>query len=396
MRKRTIDDVDVAGKTVLMRVDFNVPLDDQQQITDDRRIEMALPSIRSVVERGGRLVLVSHLGRPKGKVVPELSLRPAAERLQELVSTSVQFVPQTVGGDVEAAVSQMENGAIVVLENLRFQAGEKAGDEEFAKSLAAFSDIYCNNAFGTCHRSDASMLAVPRAMQAKPRVVGRLVAKEIKFLAETMANPERPFVAVLGGAKVSDKIGVIDNLLSICDRILIGGAMAYTFALAGGGAVGKSLVEPDKVDLAKSLIEQGQGRLVLPVDTVVAAEPTSGDAQVVTLGEIPEGMAGFDIGPQTRRLFADAIGNARTVIWNGPMGMFEVEPYDLGTKAIALAIVDATKDGATSVIGGGDSAAAIEQMGLAEQVTHVSTGGGASLAMMEGKSFAAVDVLENV
>jgi phosphoglycerate kinase len=261
MPKQTIDNVDVAGKTVLMRVDFNVPLDEHQTITDDRRIEMALPSIRSVVQRGGRLILVSHLGRPKGQTVATMTLRPVAERLQKLVGKPVMWRNQTVGRDVQAAVNGMVDGDLLLLENLRFHPGEKSGNADFAGQLAALADVYCNNAFGTCHRSDASMVAVPQAMEGKPRVVGSLVAKEIEFLADTLAAPQRPFVAVLGGAKVSDKIHVIDNLLTICDRVLIGGAMAYTFALAEGGNIGDSLVESDKVELARALIDKGKQKL---------------------------------------------------------------------------------------------------------------------------------------
>jgi phosphoglycerate kinase len=396
MAKRTIDDVDVAGKTVLMRVDFNVPLDEDQKITDDRRIEMALPSIKSVQNRGGRLILISHLGRPQGQVVPSLSLRPTAERLQKLLGKPVAFAERTIGPQTQAAVAAMQDGDVMVLENLRFQPGEKAGDPTFAAELAALADIYCNNAFGTCHREDASMVAVPQAMHNRPRVVGMLVAKEIEFLSDTLAAPQRPFVAVLGGVKVSDKIGVIEHLLTICDRVLIGGAMAYTFALAEGGSVGESLVERDKVELARALGTSGKQKLVLPVDTVVASGPQGGQQrEVVPLGKIPDGLAGFDIGPATCQMFGEEIRQARTVVWNGPMGMFEVSPFDAGTKAVAQAIVQATSTGATSIIGGGDSAAAIEQMGLAEQVTHVSTGGGASLAMLEGKKFAAVELLDD-
>ena len=396
MAKRTIDEVDVAGKTVLMRVDFNVPLDDNQNITDDRRIEMAVPSIKSVQSRGGRLILMSHLGRPQGQVVESMSLRPAAERLEKILGKPVAFASETTGPETQAAVVAMNDGDILVLENLRFQPGEKVGDPTYAADLAAMADIYCNNAFGTCHRSDASMVAVPQAMPNNPRVVGMLVAKEIKFLADTMAAPERPFVAVLGGAKVSDKINVIENLLTICDRVLIGGAMAYTFALAEGGSVGDSLVETEKVELAKSLIAKSKHKLVLPVDTVIATGPHAGETrQVVPLGKIADGYAGFDIGPATCKLFEEEVQQARTIVWNGPLGMVEVAPFDAGTQVIAEAIVRATAAGATSIIGGGDSAAAIEQLGLAEQVTHVSTGGGASLAMLEGKKFAAVELLDD-
>lgn len=396
MPKRTIADVDVAGKRVLMRVDFNVPLDEQQNITDDRRIEMALPTIKSVLNRGGRLILMSHLGRPKGEPKPEFSLRPVAVRLGQLVGADVAFAKDAAGADAPTKAAQLSNGQVLLLENLRFHPGEKSGDAEFAAQLAALGDIYCNNAFGTCHRTDASMVAVPEAMSDKPRVVGMLVAKEIEFLSDTMANPARPFLAILGGAKVSDKIGVIQKLLTTCDQVLIGGAMAYTFSLAQAGAVGDSLVEPDKVELAGELMQQGGAKLVLPVDTVCAAAPTSdAERQVVASGQIPAGFGGFDIGPKTAQLYTEAILQAKTVVWNGPMGMFEVAPFDEGTKAVAKAVVQATAAGATTIIGGGDSAAAIEQMGMSDQVSHVSTGGGASLAMLEGKRFAAVDLLDD-
>jgi phosphoglycerate kinase len=393
MAKQTIADVDVAGKTVLMRVDFNVPLDDRGQITDDRRIRMALPSIKSVIDRGGRLILMSHLGRPKGEPDPAYSLKPAAERLGQLVSAPVSFASDTVGSDAQAKAGRLADGAILVLENVRFHEGEKSGAADFAQQLADMADVYCNDAFGTCHRKDASMLAVPQAMAGKPKVVGFLVSKEIQYLSDVISQPERPFIAILGGAKVSDKINVIKNLLGICDQVLIGGAMAYTFSLAEGGQVGNSLVEPDKVDLARQLIAEGGDKLVLPVDTH-CGDKFSGDCnkRVVAAGQIPEGFQGLDIGPETSAKYADLVKAARTVVWNGPMGVFEMPPFDAGTKAVAEAI--AAGQG-TSIIGGGDSAAAIQQLGFADRVTHVSTGGGASLAMLEGKAFAAVDILDD-
>ena len=394
MAKKTIADVDPKGKVVLMRVDFNVPQDDDGAITDDRRIRMALPSIESVLNRGGKLILMSHLGRPKGKgPEPEFSLRPAAERLSEIVGKPVAFATDTVGPDAKSKVAALKPGGIVVLENLRFNAGEKDGDAAFAKELASLADIYCNDAFGTCHRTDASMVAVPKAMQGKPKVSGFLVAKEIEYLSETISRPKHPFVAILGGAKVSDKIKVIKNLLGICDHVLIGGAMAYTFSLAQGGKVGKSLVEPDKVELAKELIAAGGSKLVLPTDTH-CGDAFSADCnkKVVKAGEIPDGWEGLDIGPETAKKYAELLRSAATVVWNGPMGVFEMPPFDAGTKTVAQAIADSD---ATSIIGGGDSAAAIEQLGFADRVSHVSTGGGASLSMLEGEKFEAVELLDN-
>lgn len=394
MPKRTIADVDVAGQNVLMRVDFNVPLDDDGKVTDDRRVRMALPSIQSVIERGGRVVLMSHLGRPEpGADNSRFSLRPAAETLAQLLGRDVAFATDTAGSDAESKVQALQDGDVLVLENLRFEKGEKKGDPEFAKKLASFGAIYCNDAFGTCHRSDASMVAVPQAMEGRPRVVGFLVQKEIEYLSDAIANPQRPFIAILGGAKVSDKIQVIRNLLTICDSVLIGGAMAYTFSLAQGGQVGNSLVERDKVDLAKELIDAGGSKLLLPVDTH-CGDAFRGDCnkQVVESGKIPDGFEGLDIGPRTSALYAELLNGAGTVVWNGPMGVFEMPPFDAGTRAVAQAIAASR---ATSIIGGGDSAAAISQLGFADQVTHVSTGGGASLAMLEGRTFAAVELLDD-
>ncbi|MFO0455599.1 MAG: phosphoglycerate kinase [Planctomycetota bacterium] len=392
MPKKNISQVDVAGKKVLMRVDFNVPLDDHQNITDDRRIEMAIPSIRSVLDRGGSVILMSHLGRPDGAPDLAYSTAPTAKRLGELLGRSVEFASDTVGADAQAKAAALKPGGVLVLENLRFQPGEKKGDPAFAQTLASFADIYCNDAFGTCHRKDASMVAVPQAMSGKPKVVGFLVEKEIKYLSEVISNPARPFVAILGGAKVSDKINVIENLLKVCDRVLIGGAMAYTFALAQGGQVGDSLVEPDKVPLAKELLAKSSGKLSLPVDTHCGDKFAADcNKQIFPTSGIPAGYSGFDIGPQTIEKFTQLIADARTVVWNGPMGVFEMPPFDAGTRAVAQAIADSQ---ATSIIGGGDSAAAIAQLGFEDKVTHVSTGGGASLEMLEGKKFAAVELLD--
>ena len=393
MAKKSIADVDVAGKTVLMRVDFNVPLDEQCNVTDDRRVRMAVPSIKSVIDRGGKLVLCSHLGQPKdGEDLAKYSLKPAAAVLASLLGKPVTFATDTVDADAVAKVGALKSGDVVLLENLRFNKGEKKGDAVFAGKLAGFADIYCNDAFGTCHRTDASMVAVPQAMVGKPRVVGFLVQKEVKYLSDAIANPQRPFIAILGGAKVSDKINVIKNLLTICDKVLIGGAMAYTFAVAKGGKVGRSRVELDRVELARELIASGGNKLVLPLDTH-CGDAFNGNCNkvVVKAGEIPDTFEGFDIGPETAKLYAAEVAKAGTVVWNGPMGVFEMSPFDAGTRAVAEAIAISSS---TSIIGGGDSAAAIQQLGFADKVSHVSTGGGASLAMLEGEKFAAVELLD--
>ena len=393
MTKKSVAAVDVKNKTVFIRVDFNVPLDDHGKITDDRRIEMALPTIKSVLERGGKIILASHLGRPKDAPDPKYTLKPAAVRLAELLKKPVGFAADTVGPDAKAKVAALKTGEVLVLENLRFQPGEKNGDDAFAKELAAFADIYVNDAFGTCHRTDASMFALPKAMGSKPKVCGFLVEKEIKYLSSAIANPQRPFVAIIGGKKVSDKIMVIKNLLGICDKVLIGGAMAYTFGLAKGEKVGKSLVEADKVDLAKELLALGGSKLMLPVDSHCGDDfKADSKKMVVKSGNMPDDFEGLDIGPETAKLYAATVKTAKTVVWNGPMGVFEMPPFDEGTKVVAQAIADS---GAISIIGGGDSAAAIQQLGFADKVSHVSTGGGASLEMLEGKKFEAVEVLDN-
>jgi len=400
MPKKTLADLDLSSglsaKKVLMRCDFNVPLNDAGQVTDGRRVEMAVPSIQHVLDAGGSVIVMSHLGRPKGAPDPKFSLKPAADTLAKLLGKPVQLAGDTAGADARARAGALKPGEVLVLENVRFNAGEKKGDDaDYVAALAALGDVYCNNAFGTCHRTEASMYAVPKAMKdaGKPAVMGFLVEKEMKYLGDTMARPARPFVAILGGAKVSDKINVIDNLLGICDRVLIGGAMAYTFSLAQGGKVGGSLVEKDKVDLAKQLLEKGGDKLVLPVDTNCGDAFNDPDCnqKTVAAGEIPDGWEGFDIGPETAALYADIVAKAKTVIWNGPMGVFECEPFALGTKAVAQALADGD---AVSIIGGGDSAAAVEEFGFADKVSHVSTGGGASLEMLEGKSFASVELLD--
>ena len=400
MAKKTIADIDVSGKTVLVRVDFNVPQDDAGAITDDRRIRMALPTISKILEGGGKVVLMSHLGRPGGTGFEEkFSLAPVATKLAELLGRPVTLAEDTGGSDSQAKAAALADGGVLLLENVRFNKGEKKGDDaDYIAGVAGLADIYVNDAFGTCHRTEASMYGVPKAMKAagKPAVVGFLVEKEIRYLADAISSPQRPFVAIIGGKKVSDKILVINNLLAVCDHVLIGGAMAYTFSLAKGGKTGKSLVEADKVDLAKELLSKGGDKLVLPSDTH-CADDFSSDAnkQVVTAGEIPDGFEGLDIGPETAARYSEIIRGAKTVVWNGPMGVFEMSPFDAGTKAVADAVADATAAGAVTIIGGGDSAAAVEQLGYSEKVSHVSTGGGASLEMLEGKSFDSVDLLDD-
>ncbi len=400
MAKKTVADIDPRGKAVLVRVDFNVPQDDIGAITDDRRIRMALPTIRSILDRGGRAILMSHLGRPAGKgPEPAYSLAPVAKRLGELLGRPVVLAGDTGGSDSQAKARALAAGEVLLLENVRFNKGEKKGDDAgYVAGLAGLADAYVNDAFGTCHRTEASMHAVPVAMKqaGRPAVVGFLVEKEVRYLADAIAQPRRPFVAILGGKKVSDKIAVITNLLSVCDHVLIGGAMAYTFSLAQGGSVGKSLVEPDRLELARELIATAGDKLVLPVDTHCADDFSSAATKrVVAAGQIPAGFEGLDIGPETARRYAVIIAAAGTVVWNGPMGVFEMPPFDAGTKAVADAVAAATAKGAVTIIGGGDSAAAVEQLGYADRVSHVSTGGGASLEMLEGKAFATVAVLDD-
>lgn len=394
MASKTVADVDVKGKKVLMRVDFNVPLDGST-ITDDRRITQALPTIKSVIDRGGRLILMSHLGRPKGGPEAKYSLKPCADHLSKLIGKKVTFTSDCIGAEVEQAVGAMKDGDVVLLENLRFHKQEEKNDPNFAQQIAKLGDVYVNDAFGTAHREHASTFGVPQLMQGKPRVIGFLIQKELKFLGEAITKPKRPFVAILGGAKVSDKINVIEQLLGKADTLLIGGAMAYTFFLAQGKKVGKSLVEPDKVDLAKGLLEKAGGKIKLPVDNIISDKMSDDAVTSIVEGNIPDELEGFDIGPKTQKLYAEEISKAKTVIWNGPMGVFEKKPFQSGTKGVAEAVAGATdKSGAVTIIGGGDSAAAIEEFGLSEKVSHVSTGGGASLEFIENGHFATLDILD--
>ena len=381
--KKTILDVDVAGRKVLLRCDFNVPQDKETgAITSDKRIVAALPTIRYLLERKAAVIACSHLGKPKGEWKPKLSLAPVARRLSELLGQEVIFASDIVGEDAKTKAAALQGGQIMLLENLRFDPREEKNDPSFAKELASLAELYVSDAFGTVHRAHASTAGVAAFL---PAVSGLLVAKELEVMGGALNDPKRPFVAVLGGAKVSDKIGVINNLLDKADTIIIGGGMAYTFAKAQGGSIGKSLCEDDKLDYAREMIEKAKRngvKLLLPSDTV-AADDFSNDArrQVVSTTAIPDGWEGMDIGPDTIRTFCDAVKGAGTVVWNGPMGVFEFDNFAAGTRAMAQALADS---GAITIVGGGDSAAAVEQMGFADRITHISTGGGASLEFLEG------------
>ena len=385
MNKKTIRDVNVEGKRVFVRCDFNVPLDENGKITDENRIQGALPTIKYLLDHGAKVVLASHLGRPKNGPEAKFSLKPVAERLNQLLGGKVTMANDVIGEDAQKKVAALKNGEAVLLENVRFHKEEEKNDPEFAKKLASFADIFVNDAFGTAHRAHASTEGISHFV--KTSVAGFLIEKELEVMGGALADPKRPFVAILGGAKVSDKIGVINNLLEKVDKLLIGGAMAYTFIVAKGGKVGMSKLEADKVDLAKELLEKAKAKgveLYLPVDTVIAQElKADAESKVCETMAIPDGWEGLDIGPKTAELFAGVIKTAKTVIWNGPMGVFEFPKFAVGTKAVAQALADNPK--AITIIGGGDSAAAIEQLGYADKVTHISTGGGASLEFLEGK-----------
>ncbi|MGI9952182.1 phosphoglycerate kinase [Moorellaceae bacterium AZ2] len=392
MNKLTLKDLDVAGKRVLVRVDFNVPLDNGR-VADDTRIRAALPTIRYLMEKGAKIILVSHLGRPKGKVNEALRMDPVARRLEELLGRPVKKVDDCIGPEVEKAVAALEPGGVLLLENIRFYPEEEKNDPEFARKLAALADIYVNDAFGAAHRAHASTEGVAHYL---PAAAGFLMQKEIEIMGKALADPERPFVAVIGGAKVSDKIGVIRNLLGKVDTLIIGGGMANTFLKAKGFNMGKSLVEDDKVSLAAELMAEAEKRkvnLLLPQDLVVAQELAPGAAhQVVAADGVPDGWAAVDIGPETRRAFAGALEGARTVVWNGPMGVFEMEHFAAGTEAVARAVAGVQ---GTTIVGGGDSVAAVEKMGVADKVTHISTGGGASLEFLEGRQLPGIAALQD-
>jgi len=410
MAKKTVADIDVQGKKVLMRCDFNVPLDDDCNITSDDRIVKALPTIKKILEGGGTLILMSHLGRPKGKKNEKMSLAPVAKRLSQLLGREVIFTDDCIGPETSAKAQALKPGDCMLLENLRFHKEETIKDkaakedtqlrqakDDFAKELAGMADIYVDDAFGTAHRDNASMYTVPLMMEGKPRVIGFLIEKELKFLGKALSNPGRPFVAILGGAKVSDKLGVIEKLIGKVDRIIIGGAMAYTFLKGRGKSIGQSLCEDDFIDKGQELLKQAADancEVILPVDHHIVRDLKSGVPYRTAVGDIDPGYNAVDIGQMAAETFARKITDAKTIVWNGPMGVFEIPPFDEGTKAIALAVAEATDNGATSIIGGGDSASAVNILGLGDRISHISTGGGASLKFLEGKKFKCLEILD--
>lgn len=395
LNKKSVDDLKVKGKRVLVRCDFNVPLQDGA-ITDENRITAALPTIKKLVEDGGKVILCSHMGKPKGEPKPELSLAPVAKRLSDLLGKQVVFAKDdtVVGENAKKAVEAMKDGDVVLLENTRYRKEETKNEENFSKELASLADVYVNDAFGSSHRAHCSTVGVTNFVGES--AVGYLMEKEIEFLGNAVNKPEHPFVAILGGSKVSDKINVINNLLEKVDTLIIGGGMAYTFAVAQGGKVGESLLEADKVEYAKEMMDKAKAkgvRLLLPVDTVITKEfKNDTEFKTVSSLEIPDGWMGLDIGEKSRELFAEAIKEAKTVIWNGPMGVFEFENFAGGTKAVAQAMADID---ATTIIGGGDSAAAVNQLGFGDKMTHISTGGGASLEFLEGKDLPGVVAVQD-
>ena len=390
--KKTIENIDLKGKKVLVRCDFNVPLDGER-ITDETRLKGALPTIKYLLDNNAKVILCSHLGRPKGEFNEKFSLKPVAKRMSELLGTSVTIASDVIGDDAKAKAATLNEGEVMLLENVRFHAGEEKNDPAFAKELASMAEVFVNDAFGTAHRAHASTAGVADYL---PAVMGYLIKKEVDFMGGAVANPERPFVAILGGAKVSDKIKVIENLLDKVDILIIGGGMAYTFAKAMGGEIGKSICENDKLDLAKDIMAKAEAKgvkLMLPCDTV-AADDFSNDAnrKTVPTKEIPADYEGLDIGPKTIEAFNAAIAGAKTVLWNGPMGVFEMPNFATGTKAVAKAVSEVV---GTTIIGGGDSVAAVEQAGFASKMSHISTGGGASLEFLEGKGLPGISCLQN-
>lgn len=400
MSKRIITELGpevLRGRRVLVRVDYNVPIEDGT-VTDDTRIRATLPTLKYLTDSGACVVLISHLGRPRGQWRDDMSLAPVAARLAELIDVPVHFVGDVVGGEAKAAADALKGGSILVLENVRFLAGEETNDPKLSEALAAFADVYVNDAFGSAHRAHASTAGVVEVMKqaGRPTAAGMLMDRELRFLGGALENPERPFVAILGGAKISGKIDVIENLLPRVDHLLIGGAMANTFFRALGLETGTSLVEADRVEMARTLLERAGDRIVLPVDCVVAGEAKAGARTwLLARDEVPPEGSILDIGPKSIATFRDFVERARTVLWNGPMGMFEVDDFAEGTAGVARAVADATAKGATTIVGGGDTAAAVEAAGLAERVTHVSTGGGASLEFLEGRALPGVAILDD-
>ncbi|HKV05798.1 MAG TPA: phosphoglycerate kinase [Candidatus Acidoferrales bacterium] len=397
MNKLSIRSLEMSGRRVFIRVDFNVPLE-AGRVTDDTRIRETLPTLRLAIERGARLVLASHLGRPKGKVDPKFSLQPVATRLGEMLGKQVAFSPDCVGADAEAMTKALRNGEVLLLENVRYHPQEEANDPEFSKQLAALCDqLFVCDAFGSAHRAHASVVGITKYV--RQAAAGLLMEKELTYLGKAISNPERPFVAILGGAKVSDKIEVVQNLMKLADAMLIGGAMAYTFLKSQGLPVGKSLVENDKLDLARGLLEEARTRkfrLLLPVDHVLAESvDATAAAKTTDIVSTPENLMGLDVGPKTIAQFSAEISKARTIVWNGPLGMFEKPAFALGTLAMARAVASATVAGAVSIVGGGDSVAAVEQSGVAKQISHISTGGGASLEFLAGEKLPGVEALSD-
>lgn len=396
MDKLSILDLNLAGKRVLTRVDFNVPIDDGH-VGDDTRLRASLPTIQHILDQGGKPVLMSHLGRPKGQVVPELSLKPVAEALQLLLGREVIMAPDSVGAETAAVVKGAPEGAVVLLENLRFHSEEEDNAPGFAMQLAELGDLYVNDAFGTAHRAHASTEGVTHYFVEC--AAGLLLQKELEYLGGALADPQRPFVAIMGGAKISGKIDVIENLFSKVDTLLIGGGMAFTFLKAMGLEIGNSLLEKDRIDVAANLIQRAKDEginLILPIDTVVAADMKEGvPTQIVPRDQIPADLEGFDIGTESRKLFAEEVKNAKTVIWNGPLGVCEIYSFSLGSRAVAEALVEATENGATTIVGGGETAAAVADFGVADKLSHVSTGGGASLEFLEGKTLPGVAALSD-
>lgn len=396
MNKLSIRDLEMTGKRVFVRVDFNVPLD-SGKVADDTRIRETLPTLRLAIDRKARLVVASHLGRPKGKMDPQHSLASVAKRVQELLGRHVEFAPDCVGADTEARSKRLKDGEVMLLENVRYHPEEEANDAEFSKQLAALCDgLFVCDAFGSAHRVHASVVGITKFVQKA--AAGLLMEKELAYLGRAVSSPDQPFVAILGGGKVSDKIEVVQNLMKLADSMLIGGAMAYTFFKSQGLPVGKSLVEDDKLDLARGLLEEAKQRnfrLLLPVDHVCSTAPTSSVTKTLSVAETPDDLMGLDIGPKTVKIFEDEISKARMIVWNGPLGMFEKPDFAQGTLAIARAVAAATKDGATSIIGGGDSVAAAEEAGVTDKISHISTGGGASLEFLAGEKLPGVEALTN-